>query len=357
MFGSGLWGTQAPTRPHLIVGPGGLAEEVLDVRKDLAATLAPLLGVAIEEFDGPPPAVPAAILPVTASQAAPVTYSYAALTGSVGSAKMYPPRNIEVVVAGGTATQMAASVTVTGFDAQGNALSETIAGTNAGAGTYVTASCFAQVESVSLPAGTGTAATFSVGTGAVIGLSFLPKLRCGQSVGLVRSEIVDGALIGPPSTGVLTTPQAHPPYGSYTPATAPSASSAAVVTGTANLNTAALYGGNGGAGTLNGLTLILTVNTVLKTLTLNAQTNAFSLAALLQAINMAWPGLTATVNGSGFLVLTDNNKGSVFTIVVGAGTANTLLGLSAATTAGTGHSYSIEYEIDGNQLPDGSLSQ
>jgi len=271
---------------------------------------------------------------------------------------MYPARNIEVVVAGGTATQMAPSVTITGFDAQGNALSETITGTNAGAGTYQTISCFAQVESVSLPAGSGTGATFSVGTGAVIGLSFLPKLRCGQSVPLVRNEIVDGVLIGPPATGVISTPQAHPPYGSYTPATAPTSSSAAVVTGTANLNTAALYGGNGGAGTLNGLTLMLTVNTVAKTLTLNAQTNAFSLAALLQAINVAWPGLTATVNSSGYLVLTNKNKGSVFTIAVfGAGTANTLLGLSAGTTAGTGHSYSIEYEIDGNQLPNGSLSQ
>jgi hypothetical protein len=357
MFGSGLWGTQAPTRPHLLVGPGGLAEEVLDVRKDLAATLAPLLGVAIEEFDGPPPATATAILPVTASQTVAATYSYAALTGSVGDAEMYPARNIEVVVAGGTPANMPASVTITGFDAQGNALSETITGTSGGAGTYVTASCFAQVQSVSLPAGTGTGATFSVGTGAVIGLSFLPKLRCGQSVPLVRNEIVDGVLIGPPATGVITTPQAHPPYGSYTPATAPTSSSAAVVTGTANLNTAALYGGNGGAGTLNGLTLILTVNTVAKTLTLNAQTNAFSLAALLQAINVAWPGLAATVNSSGYLVLTDLKKGSVFTIVVGAGTANTLLGLSAGTTAGTGHSYSIEYEIDGNQLPNGSLSQ
>jgi hypothetical protein len=352
MFGSGLWSSQRATHPHLIDGPGGIAKEVLDVRKDISAVLAPMLGVAIEEFDGPPAASATAILAVTASQTTPAVYSYGALL----SPALSPTRNVEIVVAGTTPTQMPASVTITGYDAQGNALTETVTGTNGGAATYLTLSCFGKVTSISMPGGSGTGATFSVGTGAVIGLSYLPKLRAGQSVPLVRTEIVDGAAVAPP-TGVITSPTAHPPFGSYTPATAPTASGPAIVTGSTNINAASLYGGNGGAGSLNGLTLILTVNTVLKTLTLSAQGNAFSKAALLAAIAKAWSGVTPSVNSSGNLVLTNMRSGTVMTIVVGAGTANAALGLTAGTTAGTGHSYSIEYEYDGTALLNASLAQ
>ena len=175
--GSGLWSKQTPTKDHLIDGPGGIAKEVQDVRLDLAAALQPLVGVAIEEYVDPPAAVATAIMLVTAREVGTVKYQYAGLTGSVGAGAISPPRNIEVVTAGSTATQAPTSVTVTGFDAQGNALTEVITGTAAGAGTYVGVKCFAKVTQVTFTGGTGTGATISVGTGIVIGLSYIPKTR------------------------------------------------------------------------------------------------------------------------------------------------------------------------------------
>ena len=349
MLGSGLWGTETPTHPHLIVGPGGIAKEVRDVRLDLNATLSPLLAVTVEEYDGASPALPTAIMPVTATSLAALNYAYAALTGSIGDGAIVPPRNIEVVTAGTTPVHAPASFTITGLDAHGRTLTETITGTNGGAATYTGVKCFAKVTSVSAPAGTGVDATFSVGTGAIIGLSQTPLLRTGQSLPLVRRELVDGAVV---TTGVLTLPTTNPPFGAYTPATAPIASTAAVVTGTASISSALLYGP---AGTLNGLTVILTVNGVVATLTLAGAGNAVTLASFLSTLAKTWPGASFTVNASGHLVITDLSAGSTFSIIVGAGTANTLLGLTAATTAGTGHSYAIEYEFNAGLLPDPSL--
>jgi hypothetical protein len=352
--GSGLWGTQTPTHPHLIVGPGGIAKEVADVRRDLMATFAPLVGVTIEEYIGVPPAVPAAIMPVTASSLSAQDYQYAQLTGSVGEGVISPPRNMTVTTAGTTPTHAPASVTINGFDAQGNALSETITGTNAGAATYTGIKCFAKVNSVVTPVGTGTDATFSVGTGAVIGLSSTPKLRVGQLVGLLRTELVDGALIGPPATGALTTPAAHPPFGAYTPATAPATVAAATVAGTADVTASALYGAGG---TLDAETVIINPNGLgARTLTLSVAGNALTEAAFLAAIAAEWPELTFSVNGSNHLVITDKSLGAQYNFVIGSGTANSHLGLSAATNTGTGHSYAYEYEIDGTKMVDGSFT-
>lgn len=189
------------------------------------------------------------------------------------------------------------------------------------------------------------------GAAAVLVLTMIPKLRMGAA--LVKSEILDGVAISP-VTGTLTQPGGAGTPWQYNPATAVNASTAAVVTGSADLSVATLYGA---ASTLNGLTLILTVNGKPATLTFLDPVNPVNPPyvsetvlnpprTILDVINEAFPGLTATVNGSHFLVLTDSLKGSTQSIVVGAGTANTLLGLTAATTAGTGHSYAITYEYD-----------
>jgi hypothetical protein len=360
--GSGLWGTQAPTKPHLIVGPGGVSQEVFDVRKDLSATLAPLVAITVEEYDGPPPAVPAAIMPVTASQTAAVDYQYAGLTGSIGDGVISPPRNIEVVVAGSTATQAPASFTINGLDAWGRALSETISGTSGGAATYTGTHCFAKVTSVTAPAGTGTGATFSIGTGVVIGLSQYPKLRAAQALPLVRREVYDGNIV---TNGVLTLPATNMPFGAYTPGTAPATVAAAVATGSVNLNAGGTFGPSGtlsdsGA---NDLILKITVNGVLGALTLNGTTNVASAAAFIAAIEAEWPALTASINGSGFLVLTDKLAGAAYSIVFPSDVTNTayavvgLGGTGGATDAGTGHYYAIEYEFDATQLPNASLPQ
>lgn len=359
--GSGLWSTQAALFPHLAQGFHGMIGEVADVRRDIAIVLTPLKAVTVEEYDAPPPAVPAAIMAAgTLSSTSSQTFNAQSMTGSIGIPwKISPPRNTEVVVSGsGTPADMGASVTINGLDAWGRQLSETITGTSGGAGTYAGVKCFAQITSVVVAAGTGALAQFSVGTGIVIGLSQYPKARTGIYIPLIQREMVDGALLSSP-TGALTLTTTNPPFGAYTPATAPTTPGAAVVTGTVDLNTGGTYGASGTLSNsgANNLVLEMTVNGQLGSLTLNGTTNVASQAAFLAAINAEWPGLTATVNGSGFLVLTDNKNGAGYEIVIPADSSNTAYavvgvgGTGGSTTAGTGHSYAIDYEFDGTKQP------
>ena len=194
------------------------------------------------------------------------------------------------------------------------------------------------------------------GAAAVLVTGQTPKVRMGAAN--LIAEFLDGAPINPP-TGTLTQPGGAGTPWVYTPATAVNASTAAAVTGTADCSASALYGPTG---TLNGLTLILTVNGVPHTLTFSAPVNPTNIPyqtitvlnpplSMLQIINNAFPALTATLNGSNHLVLTDKVLGATQTIVVGAGTANTALGLSTGSHAGTGHSYAAMYEYDATLIP------
>jgi hypothetical protein len=123
----------------------------------------------------------------------------------------------------------------------------------------------------------------------------------------------------------------------------------ATVTGSANISSGGLYGTGG---SLNGETIILTVNGVgPTTLTLSGTSSSANETNLLAAINTTFPGLTATVNGSNFLVLTDNTPGSTGVIIVGAGTANTNLGLTGGTTTGVNASFTgdtLSLALNGN---------
>jgi hypothetical protein len=104
---------------------------------------------------------------------------------------------------------------------------------------------------------------------------------------------------------------------------------ALAVTGSADVTAGSLYD-NSGSG-LDGLTLILTVNGTNHTLTFLYSGNALNQAAMIAAIHSQWSTITATVVST-HLVLTDSSPGG--TIVVGAGTANAALGLTAGTTIG-----------------------
>jgi hypothetical protein len=359
--GSGLWSTQAALFPHLVQGWHGMHGELADVRRDIAIVLTPLKAVTVEEYDAPPPAVPAALMAAgTLSSTSMQTFGAQSMTGSLGLPwKISPPRNTEVVVSGsGTPGNMGASVIINGLDAWGRALSETITGTSGGAGTYSGVKCFAQVTSIVVAAGTGALAQFSVGTGIVIGLSQYPKTRTGIYLPLIQREMVDAALLSSP-TGALTLPATNPPFGAYTPSTAPTTAAPAVVTGSVNLNAGGTYGATGtlsdsGA---NDLILKMTVNGALNSITLNGTTNVASQAAFLAAIDAAWPGLTATINGSGFLVLTNKLSGAGYGIVIPSDSTNTAYavvgvgGTGGSTTDGTGHSYAIDYEFDGTKQP------
>jgi hypothetical protein len=131
--GSGLFKKQTARLNHILAGgKGGLPGEIVDVRRDVAAVFAPLVAVAVEEYTHPSAANATALLGATASS---VTTQHYAFNGAQGVA-LSPPRNVEVVVSGaGTPGNAPASVTFNGFDAQGNAISETIPGTSGGAAT------------------------------------------------------------------------------------------------------------------------------------------------------------------------------------------------------------------------------
>ena len=93
-------------------------------------------------------------------------------------------------------------------------------------------------------------------------------------------------------------------------------------TGTADITDAGLYGVGGD---LDTLTIIVNATT----LVLAVGSNAASKAALLAAIGVAFTGVVATEVGT-HLVLT---SAATATLTIGAGTANTLLGLTAGTYA------------------------
>jgi hypothetical protein len=91
----------------------------------------------------------------------------------------------------------------------------------------------------------------------------------------------------------------------------------------------------GAAGTLNGLTLILNVDGAgALTLNLSGAGNTATQAAFLAAITAEWATLTATTNSAGALLLSDSSVGAAGSIVIGAGTANSVLGLAQGTTTG-----------------------
>ena len=103
-----------------------------------------------------------------------------------------------------------------------------------------------------------------------------------------------------------------------------------MVTGTADITAGGLYGGGG---TLNGESLILNVNGGgALTLVLNGTTNTLNEAAFLAAITSEWASLTGTQAGPGANKLVLTAAGATTSIVVGAGTANAHLGLTAGTT-------------------------
>lgn len=99
----------------------------------------------------------------------------------------------------------------------------------------------------------------------------------------------------------------------------------APIVGSTDATAGALYGGGG---TLDGKTILLTVNGIISSaLVLNGGTNAADQAALLAAIQVKWPDVSATIPTT-HLQLVDLGEGS---IIVGSGTANGALGLVPGT--------------------------
>lgn len=106
--------------------------------------------------------------------------------------------------------------------------------------------------------------------------------------------------------------------------------SPAVATGSVDM-TSLTYGV---AGTIDGESLIFTFDGAASPLTVTFSAPANLAAALAQINAVIGSFATATVNGSNHLVITDIKIGTASSIVVGAGTANTNVGLTATSHVG-----------------------
>jgi len=216
--GSGLLTKYGSNKPHLVKNrPDGIGGEVAKLRADLAAQLAPVAAIAVEEFTNPPAAGVALLKTNIATSIAAVVYQGSDLNGSVGGAQFIAPRTVSVTQVT-TGNHYAGSVTFFGLDAMGKAISEAVALT-ANPGVLTTTSTtkfFAQVTRISVPAQLDAAGTLSFGvSGNAIGLSRKIKTRSGANPFLMF-EYVNGAVV---LTGTVSAVAL--PYGSYTPAAAP----------------------------------------------------------------------------------------------------------------------------------------
>lgn len=211
MSGSGLFTNKKPQTPHLVAPGPGVAGEVADLRSDVASALAPLATVTVEEFTNPVVADTDGIKTAIATVAAITTYSGAALNGAVGAGVMSPPRN-PTVTASDSAGSYVGSVTFTGVDINGNAITEAVAISNNA--TAVGAKAFAKITSIGLVAQTDTAGSLQFGFGAKMGLAKKIKSRAGLATAI--KEIAVGAVV---TNGTFVAAATGLPNGTYAPNT------------------------------------------------------------------------------------------------------------------------------------------
>lgn len=212
--GSGLFADKNPQKEHLLRGSGGLAAEIADVRQDVKETFAPLASITVEEWTNPAAASATGLLGAQACTLATQTYDTSDFTGS---GVLTYPRLISITTAGNTPADAPATCALTGEDIDGNVITETVNVPQTATTAYST-KVFKKLTGAAFSAGQGTDATCSIGFGAGIGLSKTPKSRAGAVAALV--EISAGTVIAAP-TGTITAPATNPPYGLYTPSSAP----------------------------------------------------------------------------------------------------------------------------------------
>lgn len=221
---SKLFGSKNPIKPHLVVGPGGLAAEVYDVRRDVEAAFSAMETggglIRTDEFADPVAASVDAIKLSIATDTSAAAYGTTALDGAVGATEMVPPRNPTVTAsASGDVTGGAVVFTGRVRLADGTLAAATATATVAGGGgaTYAAAGALSFVDSISVPAQGGVGGTLSFGFGASLGLKAVVKERAGLLAPL--REVAVGAVV---TTGAFATPTGCP-VTVYTPAAAPDA--------------------------------------------------------------------------------------------------------------------------------------
>jgi hypothetical protein len=158
---------------------GGLADSGPHDTKSVVAAVAIAAGLLVVKGDVPakgylPAGVdaadPDAILATGGASAATAqTVSGVALDGVVGTDRLGPTRNL-VLVLSSHADWDATAAVVTGLDEDGDVIQETFLIPNGGNVTVTGVRHFASVTSIYIPAQSGTGGTFTLGTGALIGV-------------------------------------------------------------------------------------------------------------------------------------------------------------------------------------------
>lgn len=206
--GSGLFVSEHANKEHLLRGTGGLGPEIADVRADVARTLLPMAAITVEEYMNPATEAVAGLEAATATTVAPRSVT-TFLAGGVAALLAYG-RNVTFTTAGATPANAPASALVTGTGMDGAALTETVVLAQTAA-TAAGVKIFKTVTDVDYAAADGTAATVSIGFGALLGMSKTIKSRGGLQKPI--REIAVGAVV---TSGVFDVPNL-----SYAPAAAP----------------------------------------------------------------------------------------------------------------------------------------
>ncbi len=210
MSGSGLFSDQSPLKPHLVAGGGGIAGEIVDLRKDLRSVLGALAAITVDEFTNVAAAGAALLRVATAVVEEEVVLEASDLLAPGLAILATYPRNLTFTTAGNTPADAPATATIVGTY-RGLPQTETV--NLAQTATIATGTKpFSTVESITFPAGDGTDCTVAIGIGTGIGVGEVPKARAG-GVNLIR-EIAVGSLV---TNGALTA------AGLYTPSSAPNA--------------------------------------------------------------------------------------------------------------------------------------
>lgn len=168
-IGSGLFSRAQAAISHLVRPGGGLSGEIFDLRKDLAAVLAPLAAFAVEEFTNPVGTVAstAGLHAATATVATASTLARTDLVAAGLTQLALWPRQVTFTTAGTTAADAPADAVITGLDKDGNAQTETVTLSQTAA-TATSAGYWSDITSIAFAAGDGTGATIAVGYAATL---------------------------------------------------------------------------------------------------------------------------------------------------------------------------------------------
>jgi len=215
-IGSGLFSKMLSHFSHLVKPSGGFQGEFFDLRKDIVTTLSPLKASVIQEFDTPV----GLSAPGTTTLHAAALCTAAALTYHASDLVAAGLTQLTVwsrmltftssAAGGGDQTEVPASVVVTGVNAAGATVSETvdltgIAGSNA-AGTVSTTNTWASITSIVFAAVSGsTGAKSKMAVGINAAYILYTTTTTVALMTLTASQLVQTDLANNPRALVFTT--------------------------------------------------------------------------------------------------------------------------------------------------------